>query len=300
VGRVDKAAGAGVGGALFLLVVWVLAAVLAQGPVPVVAQQIRGSTAIRALDTALPAHPDVVGRVAALLDEQGFPSVFAGLGRAITAPPVSPAADEAVRAAAAAGQPSTVQIRASGCGVTIGFGSGFVTRPGFVVTNAHVVAGFGQLRVRDNAGEHAAVAIYVDPVLDIAVLAAPDVTAPPIGWADTAATRGTEGATLGFPGGRSEMVVRPATVQARVDAIGRDIYGQGTAAREVLALAAPVQQGDSGGPFVTREGLVAGVVFAGDPTDGRTGYALSAEQVRPGIDRAITAHQQADVGACRF
>jgi len=134
VGRVDKAAGSGVGGALFLLVVWVLAAVLAQGPVPALAQQIRGSTVVRALDTALPAHPDVVGRVAALLDQQGFPQVFAGLGGGITAPPVSPAADEAVRAAAVAGQPSTVQIRASGCGVTVGFGSGFVTRPGFVVT----------------------------------------------------------------------------------------------------------------------------------------------------------------------
>jgi S1-C subfamily serine protease len=299
VGRVDRAAGAGVGGALFLLVVWVLAAVLAQGPIPVLAQQIRGSAVVRTLDAALPAHPAVVGRIAALLDEHGFPQVFAGLGRGISAPPVSPAADEAVRAAAA-GQPSTVQVRAFGCGATAGFGSGFVTRPGFVVTNAHVVAGFGQLRVRDAEGEHDAVAIHFDPVLDIAVLAAPDVTAPPIGWTDAAATRGTEGATLGFPGGQSEMVVRPATVQGRVDAIGRDIYGQGTAAREVLALAAPVQQGDSGGPFITDDGLVAGVLFAGDPGDDGIGYALSAEQVRPGIDRAITAQQQADVGACRF
>jgi S1-C subfamily serine protease len=68
----------------------------------------------------------------------------------------------------------------------------------------------------------------------------------------------------------------------------------------VLALAAPVQQGDSGGPFVTADGSVAGVVFAGDPGEGGTGYALSAEQVRPDIDRATTAEQQADVGACRF
>jgi S1-C subfamily serine protease len=300
IGRIDRAVGTGVGGALFLLVVWVLAAVLAQGPMPALAQQIRGSTVVRALDTALPAHPEVVSRIAALLDEQGFPQVFAGFGRGITAPPVPPAAEEVVRAAAVAGQPSTVQVRAFGCGATVGFGSGFVTRPGFVVTNAHVVAGFGQLGVRDTAGEHDAVVIHFDPVLDIAVLAAPEVTAPPIGWTETAATRGTEGATLGFPGGQSEMVVRPAAVQGRVDAIGRDIYGQATAAREILALAAPVQQGDSGGPFVTADGAVAGVVFAGDPADGATGYALTAEQVRPGIDRAINTGQQADVGDCRF
>jgi S1-C subfamily serine protease len=154
--------------------------------------------------------------------------------------------------------------------------------------------------VRDTAGEHDAVAIDFDPVLDIAVLAAPDVTAPPIGWTDTAATRGTQGATLSFPSGQSQMMVLSATVQGRVDAIGRDIYGQGTSAREILALAAPVRQSDSGGPFVTSDGLVAGVVFAGDPGNGGIGYALSAEQVRPGIDRAIAADRQADLGACRF
>jgi S1-C subfamily serine protease len=300
VGRMDRAAGVGVGGVGFLLVVWLLASMLAQGPIPSLAQQVRGSTIVRGLDGALPPAPDVLGRIAALLDDQGFPQVFAGPGRGITAPPVPATAEEAVRAAATAGQPSTVQVRALGCGATVGFGSGFVTQPGFVVTNAHVIAGFEQLRVRDAAGEHAAVAIHFDPVLDIAVLAAPQVAAPAIGWTDTAATRGTEGATLGFPGGQPEMVVRPATVRGRIDAIGRDIYGQATARREILALAAPVQRGDSGGPFVTSEGLVGGVVFAGDPGDGATGYALTAEQVRPSIERAIAAAQQVSVGACRF
>jgi S1-C subfamily serine protease len=89
-------------------------------------------------------------------------------------------------------------------------------------------------------------------------------------------------------------------VQGRLDALGRDIYGQGSTRREILALAAAVQQGDSGGPFVTSEGVVAGVVFAGDPGQTGTGYALAAEQIRFGIDRAIDADQQADVGACRF
>ena len=168
-----------------------------------------------------------------------------------------------------------------------------------MVTNAHVIAGFDQLRVRDAAGEHAAVAIHFNPVLDVAVLAAPEVAAPAIGWTDTAATRGTEGATLGFPGGPPEMVVRPATVRGRIDAIGRDIYGRAIARREILAPRCPVQRGDSGGPFVTSVGLVGGVVFAGDPGDGATGYALTAEEVGPSIERAIAAAQQVSVGACR-
>jgi len=296
-GKVDRVAGVGVGAVGLVLVVWLLSGMLAQGPFPGLAQQIRGSQAVQALDAALPPAPDVAGRISGYLDDQGFPQVFAGRG--ITAPPVSPTADQAVQAAAAAGQPSTVQIRGFGCGGKISFGSGFVTQPKFVVTNAHVVAGFDWLRVRDTAGEHSAVAIHVDPTLDVAVLSA-DVQAPAIGWTDVAATRGTQGATLGFPGGQSQMVVEPATVQSRIDAIGRDIYGQGSARREILALAAAVRQGDSGGPFVTSAGRVGGVVFAGDPSNRAVGYALTAEQIRHGITAAIARNQNVSVGSCRF
>lgn len=300
VGKVDRAAGVGVGAVGLVLVVWLLSSVLAQGPFPGLAQQVRGSQAAQALDAALPPPPDVAGRISGYLDDQGFPQVSAGMGRGITAPPVPPTADEAVQAATAAGQPSTVQILALGCSGKIGAGSGFVTQPGFIVTNAHVVAGFDRLRVRDADGQHPAVAIHVDPALDIAVLSAPDVQAPAIGWTDAAVSRGTEGVTLGFPGAQLQMVVRPATVQSLVEAVGRDIYGEGIVRREILALAAPVEQGDSGGPFVTSAGLVGGVVFAGSPEDRARGYALTAEQVRPGIEGAIARNQEVGVGACRF
>jgi S1-C subfamily serine protease len=299
--RVDRAIGVGVGGVVFLLFVWLMSSALTQGPTPAIARQVNDSTIVRALDGVLPPPPDVLGRIAGLLDQQGFPQVFAGPGGSIAAPASVPAtAGEAVRAAARAGQPSTVQVRAFGCGAVVGFGSGFVTQPGFVVTNAHVVSGFGQLRVRDAGGEHTATPIFFDPALDIAVLEAPQVVAKPIGWAGTRADRGTEGAILGFPGGQREMVVLPATVRARLDAVGRDIYGQGIARREILALAAPVERGDSGGPFVTRDGLVGGVVFAGDPGGGATGYALTSEEVRRGVEPAIAARQPVAVGACRF
>jgi S1-C subfamily serine protease len=299
-GRADRVVGVGVGAAWLGLVVWLLSGVLAQGPIPAVAQQVRGSLVVQALDRALPPQPEVVGRIAAHLDDQGFPQVFLGPGRGpIAAPPVPATAEASVRAAAAAGQPSTVQIRTSGCGNVLGAGSGFVAAPGFVVTNAHVVAGFDEVIVRDTLGEHAAVPIHVDPALDVAVLAAPDVSAPPIAWADSPVTRGTEGATLGFPGGQSDMVVRPATVRARLEAVGRDIYGEEIVRRDVLALTAAVESGDSGGPFVTSDGTVGGVVFAGDPA-GNTGYALAGSEVRPVVEEAIARNEEVGVGACRF
>jgi S1-C subfamily serine protease len=94
-------------------------------------------------------------------------------------------------------------------------------------------------------------------------------------------------------------VVRPSTVQGRLDAVGRDIYGQNSVRREILVLSASVEHGDSGGPFVTSDGVVAGVVFAGDPAGG-TGYALTAEEVRPVVEAGITRNQMADVGPCRL
>ena len=57
--------------------------VLSQCPVSALAQQIHGSVVVRALDAALPPHPDIGGRIAALLDDEGFPQVFAGLLGAI-------------------------------------------------------------------------------------------------------------------------------------------------------------------------------------------------------------------------
>jgi S1-C subfamily serine protease len=174
-----------------------------------------------------------------------------------------------------------------------------------VVTNAHVIAGGEALTVRDASGAYDAVPVLVDPQTDLAVLSSPGVTAPPIPFVTTPADRSVAGATLGFPGGRPELVVKPASVGGRSIAVGRDIYGQGLVRREVLTLSAPdggasVQQGDSGGPFVTGEGLVGGVVFAAAATEPGTGYALSAEAVAPAVTQAITTNAPIPTGPCRF
>jgi S1-C subfamily serine protease len=299
-GTVDSVLGLGVGVAGTAIVVWLLAGLFAQGPIPAVAQQVRGSEIVAALDRTFPPTPAVVGEVSAYLDRQGFPPVFSGLGGEITAPPVPATADAAVRAAAAAGGPSTVRVRGTGCGAATGFGSGFVVEPGFVVTNAHVVAGFDQLTVQDTSGDYEAEPILVDAALDVAVLSARDLPAAAIAWSDASVGQGDEGATLGFPGGSTELVVEPATVRARVDALGRDVYGDASVRREVLVLAAAVERGDSGGPFVTEAGQAGGVVFAGAPDGSPTGYALTVEQVRPVIDDAIARDVPVDTGDCRF
>ena len=297
-GSADRAAGIGVGLAGLVVAVWVLASVLTHGPSPALARSLSESRVVTAIAGALPPPPDVFGRVSIYLDRQGFPQVFAGI-RSVTAPPVEPPTDAAVAAAAQRGQLSTVQVEAEGCG---GFssGSGFVTQPGFVVTNAHVIAGGDEVNVRDASGTHDAVPVHVDPGLDLAVLSAPDVTATPIDWVTNPARRGTSGATLGFPGGRRSLTVRAAIVRGRLEAVGRDIYGTDTVTRQILTLDSSVARGDSGGPFVTSEGLVGGVVFAAAAAEPGTGYALTAEQVRDDIATAVTRNAPVGTGACRF
>ncbi len=295
---VDRTAGVAVGVTGLLLAVWLLGSVLAQGPVPAVAKEVRTSRIVAVVDDALPPPPDVFSRVGGYLNRQGFPTVFSDFGGAI-APPVDPPSRGAVAAAQRAGARSVVQVVGVGCG-GMSSGTGFVPEPGFVVTNAHVVAGVGQLAVRDRAGEHQARAIYVDPDIDLAVLAAPDAAARAIPWVTDAAERGTAGATLGFPGGRRDLVVKPAAVRGRGEAVGRDIYGRGVVNRQVLTLSAGVQRGDSGGPFVTSEGRVAGVVFAAAAAEPGTAYALAAASVRDDVRDAIARNTPVGTGSCRF
>lgn len=298
-GWADRVGGVVVGVAGLALMVWLLAGALTQGPLPRVAQEVRESAAVGLLDDVLPPPPNLVGRIAAYLDDQGFPQVSSGLRGGITTSPVDPTSPEAERAAVEAGRPSTVQVQATGCG-GISSGSGFVTRPGFVVTNAHVIAGNDQITVRDAQGERAATAVWFDPELDLAVLRAPDTAAQPIDWVTEPAQRGVEGATLGFPGGQREMVARPSTVTGRSTPVGRDIYGGGQVQREVLSLSAGVQRGDSGGPFVTAQGRVGGVVFAANAAQPGNGFALTAEQVRDDVQRAVNENSPRDTGRCRY
>ena len=297
-GALDRTAGIAVGFASIAITVWLLGTVLAQGPAPAVVRQIRGSAVVALIDAVLPPPPDVFGRVGTFLDQQGFPQVFAGMGGG-TAPPVDPPPEGVVAQAAAAGQAATVQVQALGCG-GVSSGTGVVVAPGYVVTNAHVVAGSEVVSVRDAQGQRDAVTIAFDPVLDLAVVSSPQTTATPLPWTATPVGREAAGATLGYPGGQRELVVRPAAVRSRTEALGRDIYGRGLSRRQILVLSAAVEPGDSGGPFVLGDGSIGGIVFAAAAGQPDVGYALTAERVRPDVDAAIARNSAVPTGDCRF
>jgi S1-C subfamily serine protease len=293
---VDAGAGSVVAGLAALLTVWFLAFNLVQGPVPALSRQIRGSAIVTGIDAVLPRPPSLLAQVRTFLDRFGFPEVFAGLPPAPAGPVREPTRAEAARAFEAADQ-STVRVVGQACG-RISQGSGFVVSGGMVVTNAHVVAGVSapQVQLQDGNSLDASTVLF-DPGLDVAVLRPNESAAPPLDLETASLDRGAEGAVLGFPAG-GDLTGEGAAVLQTIHAQGRDIYGQDVVGRDVYELQARVHPGNSGGPFVTTAGDVAGVVFAASTTDPGVGYALTAADVEPWIDRAAGRRAPVGTGPC--
>ena len=294
-GRIDTAGGALLGLAQGLLVVWLIGGVLAAGPLPGLAAQAQRSIAVRTLSAILPSPTQVAGQLGRWLDASGLPEVFVGL-EPVPGPPVTLPADPAVQAIAAKAIPSTVEVDSQACSYTLA-GSGFVVSEGYVVTNAHVVAGSGSISVLPETGSQRAVVVLFDPRLDIALLYVAGLDAPALALATTDPARGATGAALGHPGG-GPLTVVPAAVSDTYRATGRNLYGDATVSREIVELRADIQRGDSGGPFVLGDGTVGGVVFAQSKTDPSIGYALSPTEVAAVVAPALGRTDAVDTGPC--
>ena len=293
---VDSGAGSVVATVAALLTVWFLAFNLVQGPFPAVATQIRGSAIVRGLDSVLPRPPSLLAQVRTFFDRFGFPEVFAGLPPAPAGAVEGPTQAEARRAFDAADQ-STVRIVGAACG-RIQEGSGFVVGGGDVVTNAHVIAGVSEPEVQQqDGGSFAATTVLFDPDLDLAVLRPAESVGEALAFVPGALDRGAEGAVLGYPGG-GDLRGEQAAVRRTLPAVGRDIYGEDNVRRNVYELQARVEPGNSGGPFVTVDGQVAGVVFAASTTSEGVGYALTSEDVRPLVERAAASGGAVGTGPC--
>ena len=295
--RLDAALGALFGIAQALVLTWLIGGLLATGPLPTLAGEAQQSIAVRSLLGAFPPPSEVAGELGGLIDASGLPQVFSGL-EPLPAPAVPvPGRTEAEQIAAAA-VASVVRVDAQGCG-EIFTGTGFAVAPNFVVTNAHVVAGATSVSVTtETTGRRASGSVVLfDPELDVALIRTPDLVFRPLQFAAAAPGRGTVGAALGHPNGGALAVI-PAAVTAEIHASGRDLYGTRTVIRDILELRAPIQPGDSGGPFLLSDGRVGGVVFAQSRTDDGVGYALDpnavADRVLPLLGRTATV----DTGTC--
>ena len=155
-----------------------------------------------------------------------------------------------------------------------GLGSGFVIENDYVVTNNHVVgdASEVELQFRDEQWRTASV-VGTDVHSDIAVLELEDVPemVDGLAFADDEPTIGQEVLALGNPLGFDASIT-----QGIVSGVDRSLPSPtGFSIPAAIQTDAPVNPGNSGGPLVSLEGDVLGIVFAGA---GQTiGFAISAQ-----------------------
>jgi S1-C subfamily serine protease len=226
------------------------------------------------------------GRVlGALARLDPFPTIGGPLAR-VPAPNATVVRRPGVRAAAA----SVLKITGTACGLGVE-GSGWVARPGLVVTAAHVVAGEDDTRVHVNGGALSAQAVAFDTRNDVAVLRVAGLTARPLQLVDPSA--GTAVAVLGYPED-GPLTATAARIGATMFLLTEDAYGRGPVGRVVTTLRGSVQHGDSGGPAVDARGAVQTTVYA-SRVGGSGGFGVPASAVRRAL---VSAGAPVSTGPC--
>jgi putative serine protease PepD len=196
--------------------------------------------------------------------------------------------------------PSVVTVSADvdgplGPGGSIGTGV-ITTSDGEILTNAHVVRGATEVRVR-LAGEsepREATLLAADPGNDLALLRIAGSDFTPATLADPDSVRiGDEVVAIGFA---LDLDGGPSVTLGIVSALERTIQTREGALNGLIQTDAAISSGNSGGPLVNALGEVVGINTAVARSDATTaasniGFAISIAEALPVID---SLRQQAD------
>ena len=297
----DAAGGAAVSIVSVLLIAWLIGSAVVNSGFPAITGQVRNSAVLRGVDAIMPsAALAMFSDFRRLLASGPYPQVFGGLGA--EAPLTVGAPDDkylhyrAVRR----DRGSIVKVigTASSCLRRIE-GSGFVISPDHVLTNAHVVAGVneGPDVFTPSGNELPARVVLFDPKGDIAVLYVPGLTAAPLTFASPAGT-GTSAVVAGYPLNHAFTTVA-ARIGGVTKATAPDIYQQGEVTREIYAIRALIQPGNSGGPMIDpHNGTVYGVVFAAQVGVNDVGYALTEAGIAGDVQAGENATGSVSTQGC--
>ncbi|MER5403608.1 MarP family serine protease [Streptomyces sp. NPDC002769] len=297
----DATGGALVNVVAMLLVAWLIGSALAGTTLPTLGKEVRGSKVLLGVSRALPSRADTwFADFSSVLAQNGFPQVFSPFANEpITdVQPPDPALTNSPVAVRARDSIVKVMGTAQSCGKVLE-GTGFVFGNRRVMTNAHVVGGVDEptVQIGGEGRKYDAKVVLYDWERDIAVLDVPNLNAPALRFTSRDAGSGDNAIVAGFPQ-NGAYNVQPARVRGRITANGPDIYHRKTVRRDVYSLYATVRQGNSGGPLLTPDGKVYGVVFAKSLDDANTGYALTADEVQPDVTQGRAANQQVDSDSC--
>lgn len=300
VGRaLDSVLGAGFQSVAVAAVLWFVSIPLAASVPGELGDGIRSSRVLGGINAAVPdAAAKLPARFAALLDESGLPPLVSPFesprGAEVAAPneeALRPQVVEKLR-------PSIVHVMgdAESCRRRL-MGSGFVIQDGYVLTNAHVVAGTERVSLDTVVGVKPAEVVLYDPDADIAVLRAAQLGLPALRWGQGELATGDDAVVMGYPKS-GPFEASAARVRGKLEIAGPDIYTTGRVERETYTIRGNIRQGNSGGPLLTPSGEVAGMIFGASLDTSETGYALTAHQVQQRVGDVRSLTSPADTQAC--
>jgi len=279
----DAAGGLVLGAVAGLAVVWVLGAVALLLPGQTdLRQGAQKSALLRRLNGVIP--PSNLLNALARIDP--FPTI-SGPAAPVAPPDPRLARAPGVRRASA----SVVRVLGTACGVGVE-GSGWVARPGLVVTAAHVVAGQSDTVVELQSGARLpADAVAFDRRNDVAVLQVGGLGLRPLPL--VTAKPGAPVAVLGFPE-NGPFTATPARIGRTSVVLAEDAYGSGPVTRAITSLRGRVRHGDSGAPAVDARGAVETTIFAARIRS-VGGFGVPSDAVRAALS---SAHGSVSTGDC--
>jgi S1-C subfamily serine protease len=252
----DQIAGAVLGLAAGVLMCWAIGAVLLYLPgQSELRRSVQESAILSRINEEFPPE-----RLLETLERVDPIGVAIGPRDVVAPPDAAIAQDPDVDVASA----SVVRVTGFACGLGVE-GSGWIVRPGLVVTNAHVVAGIERPHLDRGGGRgFTSTVVAFDPENDVAVLRVKGLRGTPLPVAEP--DRGTPVALLGYPQ-NGPLTLVPARLEETVRALSRDAYGRGSVTRSVTGIRGNVRPGLSGGPGVDAQGRVRTMVFARRKSD---------------------------------
>lgn len=282
-----------------MLVCWMVSVPLAAGAGPPVSDGIRNSTVLRGIDRLVPdSWSAIPARIAALLDESGLPPLVSPFQSTRVDDVPAPNTNVENRALVEQVRPSVIHVvsTAEECSRRL-MGSGFVAAEDYVVTNAHVVAGSGTVRLDTVLGVKDAEVVYFNPEVDVAVLHSPELGLGPLDWSEGGAQPGDDAVVAGHPAS-GPFEASPARIANQVTISGSDIYAEGRVEREAYTVRGSIREGNSGGPLLDAQGDVLGVVFGASRDTSDVGFAVTADEVRRQVGDITQLTTAVDTQAC--
>lgn len=174
-------------------------------------------------------------------------------------------------------------------------GSGIIlTQDGYLLTNAHVVAGAHKVSIRlHDTREFAASLVGFDAEEDLAVLKIDAQGLAPAEFGNSLSLRigdrvAALGDSLGYPGTLTDGII---------SALDRQVDVEGTS-MTLIQTSAAINVGNSGGPLINEYGQVVGIntvkIVSDDGSAESMGFAIPSNRVRYVVDQLIAGEDVQD------